>query len=250
LARRIAAALSAPNSIGERHFKFHWVTAVTTSGEIAVANSYGMAYLPDKARLPERVHMASADDEIPPAERARWATYPLIALRGWADHHGHELRAVIATEEGFGDSDPGVTKIVLEADDIPETGEMTGRSRLAVADPKAATLLASTPDDKLLELLTPAPADESVPDEELPMLWIEVTVPLLSAESGREHAHLEAFRTFAFHTQHAVLTRARAAVGADVQRSAVADWLYWKYLTALHDAALADPVYVQRVAEL
>lgn len=158
LGRRIAAALNAPGS-GGGDLGFFWVTAVTTDGDIVVANSYGLAYVPDGVQLPEPVQMASADDTIPAAERARWATYPVMAVQGWADHHDKKLRAVIATEEQLANSDAGAAKIVLKPDDIPDSGDMVGRSRLELVDPEAADRLAATTDARLVSLLPPAPAD-------------------------------------------------------------------------------------------
>lgn len=159
LARRIAAALNAPGTKGGGDLGFFWVTAVTSDGAIVVANSYGLAYIPEGIQLPEQVQMASADDAIPVAERARWATYPVMAVQGWADHHDKKLRAVIATEEQLANSDPGAAKIVLKPDDIPDSGDMVGRSRLEVVDPEAADRLAATTDVRLIGLLPPAPAD-------------------------------------------------------------------------------------------
>lgn len=159
LARRIAAALNAPGANGAGELGFFWVTAVTTDGAIVVANSYGLGYIPDGVQLPEQVQMASADDAIPIAERARWATYPVMAVQGWAQHHDQKLRAVIATEEQLANSDPGAAKVVLKPDDIPDSGDMVGRSRLEVLDPEAAYRLAETTDVRLVDLLPPAPAD-------------------------------------------------------------------------------------------
>ncbi|KLO34914.1 hypothetical protein ABW17_25030 [Mycobacterium nebraskense] len=159
LARRIAAALNAPGTNGAGELGFFWVTAVTTDGAIVVANSYGIAYIPDGVQLPEQVQMASADDAIPAAERARWVTYPVMAVQGWAQHHDKKLRAVIATEEQLANSDPGAAKVVLKPDDIPDNGDMIGRSRLEVVDPEAADRLAATTDVRLVSMLPPAPAD-------------------------------------------------------------------------------------------
>jgi hypothetical protein len=284
MARRIGAALNAPDSGGGMDLGFFWVTAVTTEGAIVVANSYGLAYIPDGVQLPEKVHMASADETIPVTERASWATYPVMAVRGWADHHDMKLRAVIATEEQLANSDPGVAKVVLKPDDIPDTGDMIGRSRLEVVDPEAADQLAATTDVRLIELLPPAPAaaspsadqrpaseevdpdtaavlaapaatttslgqllaekpaapaDASPPADERPMLWFDVMKPLASSASGRRVAHLRAFHTYAAHAQEVVLREAHAAVDPAAQRCAVADWLYWKHLTALLAASLA-----------
>ena len=64
--------------------------------------------------------MASADDSIPACERAKWATYPILAVQGWAQHHNVKLRAVVATEDQFKNFDPGAAKITLQPDDIPD----------------------------------------------------------------------------------------------------------------------------------
>jgi hypothetical protein len=324
LARRIAAALNAPGSSGEGDFGFFWVTGVTTDGTIVVANSYGLAYIPEGVQLPKQVHMASADAAIPVAERARWATYPVMAVQGWAAHHNAKLRAVIATEEQFAGSDPGAAKIVLTADDIPESGAMTGQSRLQVVDPEAADRLAATADRQLIALLPPAPVDAkpsadkrrlkdvlsqvvsvddkpsaddepasadidhekaaelaaalaagtitveemlaqlpaeladppgelddlpdlddlpgdaSPPPDQRPMLWLEVMKPMTSSAAGRQAPHLQAFHTYAGAAQEALLREAHTAEDLVAQRSAVADWLYWKHLAGLLEVALAD----------
>lgn len=158
LARRIAAALNAP-SPGQANFGFFWVAGVTTDGAILVANSYGLAYIPVWVRLPERVNLVSAEAGIPVAERASWATYPLVAVQRWAALCGVGLRAVIAPQEYLANCDPGVATVALEPDDIPTHGTMTGRARLEVVDPAAAMRLASTTDPHLIDLLPPAPAD-------------------------------------------------------------------------------------------
>lgn len=280
LARRIAAALNAPGSGGEGNLGFFWVTAVTTGGAIVVANSYGLAYIPDGVQLPEQVHMASADSVIPATERARWATYPVLAVQGWADHHDTKLRAVIATEEQFANSDPGAAKIVLKPDDIPATGAMQGRSRLQVVDPEAADRLAATDDARLIDLLPPAPvvagpgaprptsevtdsdaavqlataaatgtvdpqqlltalpADAGPATDDSAMLWFSVVKPLASKAAGRSAAHLRAFHTYAGHARDVVLRDAYTEVDLAAQRAVVADWLYWKHLSGLLDAAV------------
>jgi hypothetical protein len=284
LARRIAAALNAPGSGGEGDLGFFWVTAVTTEGTIVVANSYGLAYIPDRVHLPEQVHMASADDAIPAAERASWATYPVMAVQGWANHRNTKLRAVIATEKQLANSDAGAVKIVLQPDDIPASGDMVGRSRLDVVDADAAERLAATTDPRLIDLVPPAPTDANpragkrppfevmdpeqaaqlanglaagaspeqllaaVPSppvdaspstDQRPMLWFDVMKPLASKASGRQAAHLRAFHTYAAHAQELVLKEVYTAVDPIDQRSAVADWLYWKHLSGLLDTALA-----------
>jgi hypothetical protein len=291
LARRIAAALNAPGVGGGMDLGFFWVTGVTTDGAIVVANSYGLAYIPEGVQLPEKVHMASGDETIPAAERARWATYPVVAVRGWADHNGKTLRAVIGTEQQLANSDAGVATIVLKPDDIPDTGDMTGRSRLEVVDSEAADRLAATTDARLVDLLPPAPAGaEPAPDQQpaptelvdpeaaavlispaagtmgmgqllaqmpLPpagddapaddrlILWFEVMKPLASKATGRQAAHLRAFQTYAACAEETVLREAHTTVDPAAQRSAVADWLYWKHLTELLNAALADPAHLK-----
>jgi hypothetical protein len=243
LARRIAAALNVPLSDGEQHFGFFWVTGLTTDGAIVVANNFGLAYLPEGFQLPEQVSMATADESIPAAERARWTTYPVLALQGWAAHRGAKLRAVIATQEQLADSDPGVTKVVIDADDIPDSGEMSGRSRLEVVDPAAAERLAETPDARLTALLPPARADAEAPadtpDDQRPLLWLQVLTPMVRSDPRRQGPHLRAFHAYATYTQEAALKEAHTAVDPVAQRCAVGDWLYWKRLTRLLDAALS-----------
>lgn len=283
LARRIAAALNAPNGGGASDFGFFWVTAITRDGDIVVANSYGLAYIPEGVYLPEPVHMASADETIPASERARWATYPMVAVQGWAVHHDTTLRAVIATEEQFADSDPGAAKVVLQPDDIPESGEMAGRSRLEVVDPEAAEQLSDTTDPNLAGLLPPPQArhdppaeqrktdDAKDPDRAVKLkklvservdidsliamvpkesadatpsadrraaLWFDVIKPMTSKADARAAAHLRAFHTYAAHTQGIAVATAHEAVEPTAQRTAIADWLYWKYLTELLEAAV------------
>lgn len=286
LARRVAAALNAPGGGGGGDLGFFWVTAVTADGAIVVANSYGLAYIPAGVQLPEQVHMASADETIPATERARWATYPVMAVQGWATHHDTTLRAVIGTEHQLANSDPGAPKVLLKPDDIPANGDMAGRPRLQVVDPDAAERLAATTDLRLIDLLPPAPADpraaagprptsevtdsEAVADladslargtvdaqqllaampatpveagppaDERPMLWFDVMKPLASKSTGRQAAHLRAFLAYATHVQEVVLKEAHGAVDLAEQRSAVADWLYWKHVGALLQAGLAD----------
>lgn len=297
LARRIGAALNAADSGGAMDLGFFWVTGVTTEGAIVVANSYGLAYIPDEVELPEKVYMASADETIPAGERARWATYPVMAVQGWAAHHEMELRAVIGTAEQLANSDAGVPTVVLQPDDIPDTGDMIGRPRLAVVDSEAAERLAATPDTRLADLLPalpegaepapepprdpqPQPEPAAVVDPEsaaalvnpdvgpmqmgellasmpLPpvdggapatggpsddrfMLWFEVMKPMASDATGRQAAHLQAFQAYAAHAEEVLLREAHTTVDPVDQRGAVADWMYWKYLAELVNAALAD----------
>lgn len=240
LARNIAAALNAPDSGGADDFGFFWLTAVTTGGAIVLANSYGLAYIPEGVELPPQVQLASADERISATERARWATQPVFALQGWARHHGTELRAVIGTKAQFADTDPGVATVLLEPDDIPESGQMTGRSRLEVVNPEAAAQIAAAGDLRSIGLLPPAKADASPPADNRLKLWFDVMKPLTSSSVGREGAHLRAFHTYVTHAQEVALNAAHVAADPAAQRAAVVDWWYWHYLQGLLDAALAS----------
>lgn len=242
LARRIAAALNAPDIANADDYGFHWITAVTTDGEIVVANSYGLAYIPERVQLPNKVYLASADRTIPPDENARCATYPILAVQNWVTYHDLKLRAVIGTAEQLANSDPGAAKIVLEPEDIPESGaKMIGRTRLEVVDPSAAAQLAETEDLRLTDLLPPAPADENPPDDERHMRWFELMKPMTSTATGREKAHLRAFHAFAAHSQELALHHAYGAAEPEAQRSAVEEFLYWRYVAGLLETALSEP---------
>lgn len=285
LGRRIAAALNAPGSNRPADLGFFWITAVTSDGAIVVANSYGLAYLPDGMKLPNEVLLVSADSAVPAAERARWATYPVMAVQGWAAHHDRQLRAVIGTAKQLGNSDSGAAKVVLKPDDIPDIGDMPGRARLAVVDPSAAERLAAMDDSRLIALLPPAPvlakpapeqsppadpdkaeepqnpapvlparlarranivalppepATARQPVDERTILWMNVSKPLASSHPERQAVHLRAFRTYAASAREALLGEAHAAKDPVSRRAAVADWLYWKHLAKLLDAALAE----------
>ncbi len=228
-ARHIAAALN----VGVMDFGFFWVTGVTMDGTIVVANSYGLGYIPDGVQLPDTVKMASADEDIPLSERATWATYPILAIQRWAQHHDQKLRAVIATEEQFATFDPGVTKVILTADDMPDNGNMQGRSRLEVIAPAAAQQLSAVSDTGLTELLPAAPADQEPPADDTAKLWFEVAKPLMSTSPQRGTAHLQAFVTYAEHAQIHALHRAHTATDASTQRQAIADWVYWQHLAVM-----------------
>lgn len=238
LARRIAAALNAPGGGGQGDMGFFWLTAVTTDGVILVANSYGLAYIPQGVELPEQVVMASADGAIPAAERARWATYPVLAVQGWATHHEKKLRAVIATAEQLAGSDPGTTKVLLEPEDIPEKGDMTGRSRLEVVDSERAQRLAATPDPALAALLPPASSATGTAPRP-GRLWLEVMKPLAMNATSRQAEHLKALRAYADAARETCLTQAREAGNPDLARPAITDWLYWSHLVDLLDSASA-----------
>jgi hypothetical protein len=238
LARRVAAALNATDSGGADEFGFFWMTAVSTDGAIVVANSYGLAFIPAGVQLPEPVQLVTADAEIPAVDRARWVTYPAMAVQGWAAHHNTKLRAVIATAEQFGRSDPGAAKVVLEPEDIPAKGVMTGRSRLEVVDPDSAAVLAETTDDGLLDMLPPTPADSGALSDQLQPLWWEVLRPLTGPAEGREIPHLKAFSPYAALERDIAAAAAHSASEADTRRAAVADWLYWRHVVELLDNAL------------
>lgn len=234
LARRIAAALNV-QSQQQPNIGFQWITAVTVDGHIVVANSYGIGYIPQDVQLPDQVYMASADSDIPLEERARWATYPVLAVQGWAAHHNTSLRAVIGTAEQFADTDPGAAKIILHSEDIPEHGIMTGRSRLEVLNPGAALRLASVSNSELSSLLTAVPAGQ----ENSHRLWFNVMKPLASKANGREQAHLRAFRAYCEAASQEELTNAYSAEDSTGQRAAIAEWLYWQHLTELFDTQSA-----------
>jgi hypothetical protein len=236
LARRIGAALNAEPNID---FGFFWVTALTQDGQIVVANSYGLGYIPEGVNLPDQVRMASADESIPVGDRAKWATYPILAVQGWAQHHNVRLRAVVATEDQFKNFDPGTAKVTLQSDDIPESGKMQGRNRLAVIAPDAASRLAAVSPTGLSELLPPAPSDTNPPEDDTANLWFEVMKPMMSTNPDRGVAHLEAFVNYAEHAQEQALYRAHTAAEAAAQRAAIADWVYWQHLSVLIFDALA-----------
>ena len=68
-----------------------------------------------------------------------------------------------------------------------------------------------------------------------------VMKPMASKASGRQAAHLRAFHAYVAHAEQVLLREAHAEADPLAQRSAVAEWLYWKHLTGLLNAALADP---------
>ncbi len=242
VARRIAAAL---NAIQVVDFGFFWMTAVAADDTIVVANSYGIGYIPEGVNLPAQVKFANIDEAIPPADRGKWTSYPLLMLQGWAQHHNNPLKQVIATEEQFKGSDPGVAKIVLQPDDIPTNGTMQGRSRLEVVAPHAAERLSSTSDFNLTELLPPAPADpQPQAEEDQFMKWFSVMQCLMSDMEGRVQAHLKAFVSYADYAQEQALYAAHAATDATAQRAAIADWVYWQHLSVLMSDALQAGVTV------
>ncbi len=239
-AQRIAAALNAHSTdVG-----FVWITGLAKDGAILVANNYALGYIPEHVNLPENVKMVTADESIPANVRGTWATYPILALHGWAQAHNTELRAVIATEEQFKGFDPGAAKIILRPDDIPETGQMEGRHRLQVIAPEAALQIASVSGKALTELLPPPPADAAAPEDNRPALWFEVFRPLLSNVPARAPEQLRAFVTYAEHAQELALHKAHTATEAAEQRAAIADWIYWQHLSVLNSDAVATEATV------
>jgi hypothetical protein len=240
LAQRIAAALN----VNITDVGFFWLTGLTKDGAIVVANNYGLAYIPEGVNLPEHVKMATADENIPATVRGTWATYPLLALHGWAQHHNTDLRAVIATEDQFKGFDPGTAKIILRADDIPETGQMQGRHRLQVIAPDAALKIASVSGKALTDLLPPPPADAAAPEDRRSALWFEVFRPLLSNVPDRAPEQLRAFVTYAEHAEELALYRAHTGTEAVLQREAIADWIYWQHLSVLMSDAIASDATV------
>ncbi|MCV7170603.1 secretion protein EccK [Mycobacterium manitobense] len=237
VATRIAAAL---NAIPTQDFGFYWVTALTVDGTIVVANSYGIGYIPEGVNLPEQVKMASADESIPAVDRGKWATYPMLTLKGWAEEHSTTLRMVIATESQFQGFDPGAAKMILQPDDIPENGQMQGRSRLEVIAPQAAAQLAAVSDADLPELLPVAPADGTPPADETFQKWFSVMKPMMSQSDERGQFHLKAFIEYANYSQEKALHSAHTAADATTLRAAIADWIYWQHLGVLTSDALSE----------
>ncbi|MGW4098427.1 secretion protein EccK [Mycobacterium sp. NPDC004974] len=239
VARRIAAALNAPDMVTEEDFFFHWITAVTKDGKIVVANNYGLAYIPEHVLLPQRVVMASADESIPAAERGSWATYPIVAVQRWAQHHGTELRAVIGTEEQFAGGDSGVHQVILTPEDIPASGKMSGRDRLQVIAPEISARLAGFSDADLVSVLPPAPTDSNPPEDQRSELWDRVWQPLCSSASNRGNAHLQAFLAYAVHAQEHTFYEAHAAAQPEDQRRAADAFIYWQHVGQATADALA-----------
>ncbi|WP_234790207.1 secretion protein EccK [Mycolicibacterium fortuitum] len=239
VARRIAAALNAPDMVNVDDFFFHWITAVTKDGKIVVANNYGLAYIPEQVQLPQQVVMASADESISPAERGSWATFPIIAIQRWAQHHDKELRAVIGTEEQFAGTDAGAHQVILTPEDIPTSGKITGRDRLQVIAPEISARLAGFSDADLVSVLPPAPADSNPPEDQRADLWDRVWQPLCSSASNRGQAHLQAFVAYAAHAQEHAFYAAHSAAEPQDQRKAADAFIYWQHVGQTIADALA-----------
>jgi len=238
LARRVAAALNTPDSLEGEDPEFFWVTAVTADDMIVVANNFGLAYIPAAVKLPEKVHMATADSEIPAAERASWVPDPVLEVRGWAAHHRTELTALIATEEAAARCEEGAITVVLKPDEIPDSGAMEGRSRLQVVDPEAARRLTTATHLELPELL-PAeddPAQGDGPAAEKPRAR--------TAERRRSDIRRDFVRYWAkvASSRERALKLAQEAPDSETQRAEIAEWLYWSQLTALVEALRDAPV--------
>lgn len=240
IARRIAAALNAPDMVNEADYKFFWITAVTVEGKIVVANNYGLAYIPEQVRLPDQVIMASADESISPAERGSWVTHPVAAVQGWAQHHETALRAVIATEDQLKNSDAGVHHAVLMPEDIPASGKMAGRDRLEVIAPHASSQLAQISDTDLVKVLPPASADTTPPEDRRPALWDKVWQPLASRSAKRVGRHLRAFVEYAGHAQEQAIYAAHTAAEPEDQRRAVSEFIYWQHVGQLIADSIAS----------
>lgn len=238
-ARRIAAALNAPGMTNDDDFMFFWITALTVDGKVVVANNYGLAYIPEQVRLPQQVHMASADESISPADRASWVNHPIVAVQRWAQHHDTELRAVIATEDQLQHTDAGVHHEILRPEDIPANGRMAGRDRLQVIAPHVADQLSRVADGDLVKVLPPAPADENPPEDRRLDLWDEVWQPLTSRAPNTGAVHLQAFLAYAVHAQEHAIHAAHTAADPETQRRSVGDFIYWQHVGQLVADAIA-----------
>lgn len=238
LAVRIAAALNAADSPDRHAAGFFWATGVTSDGQILVANSYGVGYIPAGLNLPEQARFVSLDDSIPLDQRVSWATNPWRALAGWTQAKGVDLRTVIGAEQHLHNVDVGAAHKKLEPDDIPPTSKMVGRDRLALIAPESAKRLAETTDAALVNLLPPAGADAGAPQDRSADLWFAVMAPMMSQADGRDIAQLQALLAYADHRQELAIHAGHTSPDAAAQRAAIADGLYWHHLATLTDAAL------------
>lgn len=238
LAIRIAAALNAQDSPDRHAAGFFWATGVTDDGQILVANSYGVGYIPAGQNLPPQTKFVSLDDSVPLAQRASWATRPWQALAGWAQAKGVGLRTVIGTEEQLKKADVGAAQKKLEYDDIPHTSQMPGRDRLTLIAPEQAKRLTNTADSALISLLPPAGADSQAPQNRSADLWFAAMAPMMSQADGRELGQMKALLIYADHLQELAIHAGHTATDPTAQRAAIADGLYWHHLAALTDSAL------------
>lgn len=235
IARRISAALHAPPSIPAASYQFVWAVGVTSEGQILVANSYGIGYIPDGVKLPGQVTLVSADEAISPAERGRWVNFPFLAVQGWAQFHGKTLRAIIGTPEEIKPYKASMHAEELAPDDIPADGTMQGRSRLQVIAPEAAARLEEWSDVTLYEALPPRPVQDAPPDAKQTMkLWVEAIKPLLrTTGTNGPIDHLIKLIAYADHMQNVELYKAYTAPHVAAQREAMSDWIYWQHISSI-----------------
>jgi hypothetical protein len=99
----------------------------------------------------------------------------------------------------------------------------------------AASLAAGTLSIDDLHAQLSAGADAA---DRRPTLWFAVIKPMTTSATGRETVHLRAFHEYSAHTQDVVLAEAYTTTDPSMQRTAIADWLYWKHLTDLLQAAI------------
>jgi len=235
MAVRIAAALHAPPSIPEQSWDFTWAVGVTTEGQIIAANSYGVAFIPDKVNLPSQVTLVSADEQIPAGHRGQWVRYPFVALQGWAAFHEKSLRVIIGTKEEVQLYSGSVATRTLADDDIPPNGIMKGRNRFEVIAPQTARRLADWAETELNEMLPPQPVLLQAPDPKAgDALWLKVVTPLMqtTGENYRPQ-HLAALEAYARHRESVGLYHAYTAPFVAAQRDAITEWLYWGHLAAI-----------------
>jgi hypothetical protein len=51
---------------------------------------------------------------------------------------------------------------------------------------------------------------------------------------------LQAFQAYVAHAEEVLLREAHTTINPEEQRTAVSDWMYWKYVGELLNTALAD----------
>jgi hypothetical protein len=235
---RVAAALNAEDRPDRWQYNFHWATAVTSEGQILVANSYGLGYLPEGQNLPEQVRFVSLDPAVPLAQRVTWSSYPWRALLGWAQHHQTELRTTIGTAEQLAAVDLGCHKTILEPDDIPPSSSMPGNDRLAIIAPAAASRLSRIPDTALIAMLPVATADTAPPVDRRIELWSEVIMAIMTQASDRHLVQMEALLEYACHCEQLAIYEGHNAANTTAQRGAVNNGLYWHHLAVFLTEAL------------
>jgi hypothetical protein len=154
-----------------------------------------------------------------------------------------KLTALIATEEGAARCEEGSISVVLKPDEIPDSGAMDGRTRLQVVDPEVAERVTAATYLELTELLpaedAPATGDGPAP--------AAAAHPDATPEKDRRHSagqlqptntrDITRFRLRVGTSHRIALRRARLANDPTVQRAEIAEWLYWKHLVDLADAA-------------